>query len=57
MSSFKETGLPINESIKAKIFVILEIEYEILTKIIKSRSEKENEKLAMDKLKELKLNP
>ena len=50
-------GLPINESIKAKIFVILEIEYEILTKIIKSRSEKENEKLAMDKLKELKLNP
>ena len=50
-------SLPIDESINGKIFVILEIDYNEMTKIIKNRTEKENEKLVKDKLLELKLNP
>jgi len=45
--------LPIDESIKGKIFVILEIDYEELANIIMTRSKKENEKMVNDKLKEL----
>lgn len=52
-----DKGLPIYESLKAKIFLILEIDYDKLAKIIKTRTKQENEKLAKDKLLELKLNP
>lgn len=50
-------GMPIDESIKGKIFVMLEIDYNQLVHTIKRRTEKENEKLVKDKLQELKLNP
>lgn len=50
-------SLPIDESIKATIFLILEIDYDEMIKIIKTRTEEENEKLAKDKLLELELNP
>jgi len=50
-------SLPIDESIKGKIFVILEIDYNEMAMIIKNRTEQENEKLVKDKLLELKLNP
>ncbi len=50
-------SLPIDESIKGKIFVILEIDYNEMAKIIKNRTEQENKKLVKDKLQELELNP
>ena len=52
-----DEGLTIDESLKAQVFLILEIDYDELAKIIKTRTKQENDKLAKDKLLELKLNP
>jgi len=54
---YNQGGLQIKDKIIGKLFLIFEIDYDKLARIIKSRTEEENDELAKAKLAELKLNP
>ena len=46
-----------DKNVSKKFFLILEFDYEQITNIIENRSDRENEKMVKEKLKELKFNP